>query len=53
MTKVFELYFEDLTENAQKEILQKTGVKTPYDMNWDVFPITTIEFEDESEEEDD
>lgn len=45
MNTTFELYFSDLTEEAQQEILEKAGVKKPEDMNWDVFPITTIEFE--------
>jgi hypothetical protein len=45
MNKTFELYFSDLNEKAQQEILEKAGVEKPEDMNWDVFPITTIEFE--------
>lgn len=45
MDTIFELYFTDLTEEAQKELLEKAGVESPEDMNWDVFPITTIEFE--------
>ena len=42
----FELYFSDLTEEAQKEILEKAGIKTPQEANWDVFPITEVSFED-------
>lgn len=45
MDNTFELYFSDLTEDAQQEILKRAGVKSPEDMNWDVFPITTIEFD--------
>lgn len=43
----FELYFTDLTEQAQKELLNKAGVTSETDMNWDVFPITVIPFESE------
>ncbi len=45
MDKEFELYFTDLTEKAQQELLKKAGVKSPEEMNWDVFPITTLNFE--------
>jgi len=50
MTKTFELYFTDLTEEAQKELLEKAGVESPEDMNWDTFPITTIEFEEDDDD---
>lgn len=50
MNKTFELYFTDLTEEAQKEILEKAGVESPEDMNWDSFPITTIEFEGDDDD---
>lgn len=43
----FELYFTDLTEQAQKEILKKAGLQSPEDANWDCFPITTVDFETE------
>ena len=45
MDKEFELYFTDLTEKAQQKLLEKAGVKSPEEMNWDVFPITTLNFE--------
>jgi hypothetical protein len=38
--KMFEIYFSDLNEHAQKELLELAGVKDPKDMNWDVFPVT-------------
>ena len=44
---IFEIYFSDLTEQVQKEILEAAGVDKAEDMNWDVFPITTIEFGEE------
>lgn len=40
-----ELYFYDLKEEAQKALLDETGIKEPEDMNWDVFPIAIIETE--------
>ena len=42
----FELFFSDLTETAQKSILEKAGLKNPEDANWDVFPITTVVFDE-------
>ena len=47
---VFELYFSDLTEEAQASLLEKANITSETDMNWDVFPITSIEFDDEVEE---
>ena len=49
---IFELYFDDLTERAQKELLELAGVERPEDMNWDVVPVSTFEVyaEDEDEE---
>lgn len=46
----FELYFSDLTEHAQQVFLKTAGLKSAEEMNYDVFPITTIEFEDVEEE---
>jgi hypothetical protein len=39
--------FDDLKEEKQKEILEAFKVKDKKEMNWDIFPITTIEFEEE------
>lgn len=41
----FELYFTDLTKEAQDEILKKAGIKIPEEANWDICPITYIDFE--------
>lgn len=38
----FELYFSDLSEDAQKRLLEAEGVSDPKELNWDVFPITSI-----------
>lgn len=42
----FELYFSDLTEEAQKRFLKAEGIKNPEEANYDVFPIATIELDD-------
>lgn len=49
--KTFELYASDLTEEAQKNLCECAGIKDISEANWDVFPITTIDFEDEDEDE--
>lgn len=49
----FELYFSDLTKEAQQNILECAGVESAEDMNWDVFPITEIEFDNNEFDEDD
>lgn len=41
MTKTIEIYWYDLTEKKQKEILEETGDNH----NWDVFPLATMEYE--------
>ncbi len=46
-----DIYFHDLKEDVQQDVLEAAGVKTPEEMNWDVFPLTTIEF-GESDDED-
>lgn len=38
-----EIYFTDLTEDAQQELLELAGVSSPKEMNWDVLPVTVIE----------
>lgn len=45
-TKVFEIFFRDLTEEAQKNLCAEFET-TEKDENWDVFPIATIEREEE------
>ena len=39
----FEIYFSDLTEQAQKEFLEVAGLQSAEDGNYDVFPIATLE----------
>ena len=38
----FEIYFSDLTEEAQKALLEAARIEDPGDMNWDVFPVVTF-----------
>ena len=45
--KELEVYFDDLNEEMQKKVLDFYGIEDPKDMNWDVFPITSIFKEDE------
>ena len=40
-----EIYFEDLSEAKQKELLKAAGIKEPKEANWDIFPITEVEYE--------
>lgn len=46
--KTFEIYFNDLNEKAQKELLEMVGVNDAREMNWDIdiLPIATFDFED-------
>lgn len=37
-----EIYFEDLSEEKQQELLIAYGYKEPEEGNWDVFPLITI-----------
>ena len=42
----FELYWGDLTPEAQQELLNVFGIASLEDTNWDCMPITTLEAED-------
>lgn len=39
---MFEIYFSDLNETAQQELLKQAGIKDYTEANWDIIPITTI-----------
>lgn len=47
MTKQFEIYFNDLNEKTQKDLLEFVNAKDAKEMNWDmnVIPIAILEFE--------
>lgn len=46
--KSVEIYFTDLTEEAQKKVLEAAGISDPKEANWDIptFPIAIIDFGD-------
>lgn len=35
MGEEFEIYFNDLKEDVQKDLLEFVGAETPEEMNWD------------------
>ena len=45
--KEFDIFFSDLTEAAQKSLLDFVGAKSPAEMNWDmdILPVATMEIE--------
>lgn len=50
---VFEIYFSDLNDKAQAELLAILGIDDPKEMNWDmdIVPLATLEFEEVSDDE--
>ena len=48
--KTIEIYWDDLTSEKQQEIFEALGRENG---NYDVFPIVTLEFEDEEDENND
>jgi hypothetical protein len=47
----YEIYFSDLTPEAQKDLLDFVGIASPKELNWDVYPIAMLfDFSDELEE---
>ena len=54
MAKV-EIYYSDLNEKAQKELLEAVGAADPGEMNWDgdILPLAILDFETETESETD
>lgn len=47
--KTFEIYFNDLNERAQKELMELVGLEKPEDGNWTYLPLATVDFEDEKD----
>lgn len=50
----FEIYFSDLKEDAQKQLLDLLGYESPEDANWNsefkyrnITPLAILEFEEE------
>ena len=46
MNEGFEIYYSDLNDESQRELLEFFGIKDPKEMNWDVVPLATIYDED-------
>lgn len=42
-----EIYFDDLCQERQKELLEAVGVESPEDMNWDTFPVAFVDLEED------
>ena len=40
--KYMPIYFRDLNKETQEALLELYDVSRPEEMNWDVFPITTL-----------
>ena len=45
--KMFEIMFDDLTEEAQKRFLEFQGLESPEDGNYEVVPIAIVELADD------
>lgn len=43
MSDILEIFFSDLTEDAQRRLLEFEGVESPEEMNWDVVPLAIFE----------
>ena len=47
----YEIYFSDLTPEAQADLLEFVGIASPKELNWDVYPIAMLfDYSDELEE---
>ena len=44
---MIEIYFDDLKEEVQKQILEEAGLKSPEEANWDIFPLCEFEINPE------
>ena len=51
MYKEIELYWNDLTSEAQNHIREVLHMDADDNGNWDVIPMTVLGFEDEDDEE--
>ena len=47
MTKIFEFYWDDLTEECKKEFAEFLGLEDGDDGNYSFIPLATFEVEDE------
>ena len=44
-----EIYFDDLSAEKQKELLEAVEAEKPEDMNWDTFPVACVDLEEDEE----
>ena len=51
--KHFDIFFSDLNENVQNDLLKSIHVKNPKDMNWDMDIVPIVSFNMEVEIDDD
>jgi len=51
ITGIVEIYYDDLTDEAQKIFLEATGIKSPEEGNYDILPIAEIPIPEEQEKE--
>lgn len=42
MEKVIDIFFDDLKEEKQQEILEAFKIEKPEDMNWDIIPLAEV-----------
>jgi len=45
--KIFEIYFNDLTDSAQEEYLDLCGVDDESELNHEIVPLAILEMEEE------
>ena len=43
----FEVFYKDLTNEAKKRLLETFDMKDEKEANWDVFPMTIIDIEED------
>lgn len=48
MTSV-QIFFNDLTPEAQERVLEAAGLSSAEEANWDVIPLAVLDYEEEEE----
>lgn len=47
--RTVEIYFSDLKESAQTEVLEAAGLSSIKETNWDILPLFELYFEEEND----
>lgn len=47
--RTVEIYFSDLKESAQAEVLEAAGLSSIKETNWDILPLFELYFEEEND----